>query len=825
MKDQARVVIIGGGIAGCSIAYHLAKMGWTNVILVDKGELTSGSTFHAAGLVTQFHTSPTLMNMRLYSADLYRRLQAEHGEAVGWMEVGSLRLVSSPARLKQVQRGVSQANAIAVEIGIRTPESSGLELGILSPAEALSIFPEMSGEGLYGAMYIESDGYIDPNGITTTLAKLAREMGVGIHTGVLVTGIELTANREVSRVITDQGSIRTEYVVNAAGQWAPQVAAMVGATLPITPVIHQYLTTKPIPGHELPRQTPVLRDPDNLFYLREEVGGFLVGGFEQEPKVWSPEGVAWEFTNQLLPPDWDLFEQVMDGAQRRVPVLAKAQIIKLINGPEGITPDGHPCLGPLPGIRGFYAAAGLSHVGFGGGGAIGKVMAEWIIEGEPELDTHEFNVRRFGSVYADRAFSAERAREVYKYYYFLRYPEDENEWGRPQRVSPLDEHVKELGAVFGEKNGWERVNYYDPGQPWRRAGADQRAWGWARPPYFEQIGEEHRAVRERVAIFDMTSFGKIEVRGPGALRLLQKLTDNQLDKPVGRVTYTQFLNTRGGIESDLTVTRLGQDHFRVISGSAFVDRDLGWILLHAPQDGSIRVREVTEDLACIGLWGPDSRRVLQAVTSSDVSNESLPYMSAAWVDVNGAEILAQRVTYVGELGWELYTTHEQAVPVWEALMEAGQQFEIQPAGYKALDTLRLEKAYRYWSLDITPEENPYEAGLGFCVRLDKGEFIGREALIKAKDLGLRRRLCTLTVEGEPGVLYGGEAVYADGRMVGRLRSGGYGYTVGENIALAYLPPELCDQGTELQVEVFSEHRGAKVVPDVLYDPDRSRVVA
>jgi len=332
-------------------------------------------------------------------------------------------------------------------------------------------------------------------------------------------------------------------------------------------------------------------------------------------------------------------------------------------------------------------------------------------------------------------------------------------------------------------------------------------------------------VRERVAIFDMTSFGKIEVRGPGALRLLQQLTDNQIDNPVGRVTYTQFLNARGGIESDLTVTRLGEDHFRVVSGSAFVDRDLGWIQLHAPRDGSVEVREVTEDLACIGLWGPDSRRVLQGVTDSDVSNESLPYMSAGWVDVKGAEILAQRVTYVGELGWELYTTPEQAVSVWEALMEAGQEFGIQPAGYKALDTLRLEKGYRYWSLDITPEENPYEAGLGFCIRLGKGEFIGREALVTAKNQGLRRRLCTVTVEGEPGGLYGGEAVYNDGRLVGRVRSGGYGHTVGKNIALVYLPTELADQGTVLQVEVFSERRSANVVPDVLYDPDRSRLKA
>ncbi|MFQ5932954.1 MAG: aminomethyltransferase family protein, partial [Nitrospiraceae bacterium] len=381
------------------------------------------------------------------------------------------------------------------------------------------------------------------------------------------------------------------------------------------------------------------------------------------------------------------------------------------------------------------------------------------------------------------------------------------------------------GAVFGEKNGWERVNYFDPDRPWRRAGADQRVWGWVRPPYFEQVGEEHRAVRERVGIFDMTSFGKIEVSGPGALSLLQELTDNQIDKPVGRVTYTQFLNSRGGIESDLTVTRLGEDRFRVISGSAFVGQDLGWILLHAPQDGSVEVREVTEELSCIGLWGPDSRRVLQAVTDSDVSNESLPYMSAAWIDASGSEILAQRVTYVGELGWELYTPRGQAIPVWETLMEAGHEFGIQPAGYKALESLRLEKGYRYWSADMTPAENPYEAGLGFCVRLRKGEFIGREALLRVKEQGPNRRLSTLAVEAEPGDLYGGEAVYADGRLVGRVRSGGYGYTVEKNIALAYLPIELAEQGKNLQVEVFGEQSGANVVPDVLYDPDRSRLKA
>ena len=798
-------------------------MGWTDVLLVEKGELTSGSTFHAAGLVTQFHTSPTLMSMRLYSADLYRKLQAEFGDAVGWVEVGSLRLVSSRERLKDLQRGVSRAQAIAVEIGLASAETGGLEIGILTPKEALEIFPYMTDEELYGAFYIENDGYIDPNGITTTLARLAKEMGVTIRTGVRVTDIELSSKGEVVGVMTDHGPIQTEIVVNAAGQWAPQIGQMVAVDLPITPIIHQYLTTKPIPGYELPRQTPVVRDPDHLIYLREEVGGFLVGGFERNPKAWSPEGVPWEFTQQLLPPDWELFDEVMEGAIRRVPILAHAEIIKLINGPEGITPDGQPCLGPVPSVPGFYVAAGLSHVGFGGGGAIGKIMAEWIVEGEPMLDTHEFNVRRFGTIYADRGYAMERAREVYKYYYALRFPDDENEWGRPRRLSPLDDRLRQLGAVFGEKNGWERVNYYDPGEPWRRAGADQQAWGWGRPPYFEQVGEEHEAVRQRVGLFEMTSFGKIDVRGPGALELLQRLADNNIDRSVGSIIYTQFLNRRGGIESDLTITRLGEDHFRVITGSAFVARDLGWLRLHAPRDGSVRLEEVTEDLACVGIWGPLARDVLQEVTSSDVSNAGLPYMRARTIEFDGAEVLAQRVSYVGELGWELYCAPEAAPRLWDALLSAGHTHGIRPAGYKALDTLRLEKGYRYWSTDMTPEENPYEAGLGFCVRLEKGEFIGREALLKAKENGLERRLCTLTVGGNAWNLYGGEAVRADGQVISRVRSGGYGYSVGKNIAFAYLPLQLSQQGTRLEVEIFGEPVEASVAADVLHDPQGERL--
>ncbi len=805
MQDQARVVIIGGGIAGCSIAYHLTQMGWFDVVLVDKGELTSGSTWHAAGIVTVFHTSPSLMRMRKYSMDLYKRLQADGGEQVGWRTVGSLRIASTPDHFRFLQRQVSQGKAI------------GLDLEIISPEEALRLYPHMSKENLYGAMHLPGDGYLDPSGVTYELAKRAKERGAKIHTGVRVTGIECGPRGQVARVVTDHGAIKTEIAVNAAGMWAPRIGAMVGVNLPMTPLTHQHLATKAIPGHELPRETPVLRDPANLVYLREEQHGFLIGGFETQPVAHFVNGVPWDFAQQLFPPDWELFDPILQGAIRRVPVLAQAEAVKLVNGPEAITPDSRPLLGPVPGVPGFYVAAGLSHTGFGGGGAIGQIMAEWIVEGEPSQDTQEYNVRRFGDIYRDPTFTAERSKESYKYYYFLRFPHDENESARPQRRSPVDARLNALGAVFGEKNGWERVNYFDPGRPGRRAGPDQRAWGWGRPEFFALVGQEHQAVRERAGLFEMSSFGKIDVRGKGAWALLQRLADSNLDKPVGRVTYTQFLNARGGIESDLTITRWGEDWFRVTTGSAFVSRDLGWILMHLPQDDSVEVRDVTSEWACLGLWGPEARRVLQTVARDDVSNEAFPYMTAHTLQVGDVRVWAQRVTYVGELGWELYLPFNEATAIWDALMSAGREYGIRPAGYRALESLRLEKAYRYWTADITPADNPYEAGLGFCVHLNKGDFIGRAALERIKTEGIAQRLCTLTIDGD-AVIYGGEAILSAGRVVGRLRSGGYGYTVGENIGLAYLPLSLAKEGVSLQVEVFGERVAAQVAPDVLYDP-------
>lgn len=813
MKDQARIVVIGGGVFGTSVAYHLSKMGCSDVVLVDKGELTSGTTFHSVGLVSQFRTSPALMKMMNYSIRLFTELaKGDGGPSLGWRTVGSLRLASSPDRLKALKREVSRARAI------------GLAADILSPKEVVARCPFISDEGLYGSVWVPDDGFIDPNGITYELARQARNMGVEICTNVRVTGIELSAHREVTRVITDHGAIRTECVVNAAGEWAPRLAEMVGVFLPTVPLMHQYLTTQPIPGHELAPTTPVIRDPDNLFYCREDTGAFLIGAFETNPKEWSPDGVPWEFNQQLLSPEWDLFTPVMENAIRRMPILAEAEAVQLINGPDAFTPDGHYALGPVPGLNGFFVAAGGSINGIVGAGGVGKTVAEWILEGDTEIDVHELDVRRFGPHLTNKPYLVESCREVYRYYYHMRYPGDENEWGRPYRTSPFYERLKDFGAVFGHKNGWERANYYDPGRPWRQAGADQKNWGWTRPPSFGLVAEEARAARERVALFDMSSFGKIDVRGRGALAFLQKLAANDVDRPVGSIVYTQLLNRKGGIESDVTVTRVAENEFRIISGTSFVSSDLGWMQLHQPDDGSVVIEDVTDRMGCLGLWGPQARKVLQAVSSTDVSNAAFPYMTARAVDIQGAAVWAQRVSYAGELGWELYILPADACAVFDALMEAGRQHGIRPAGYKALDSLRLEKGYLYWSGDITPEDNPLEAGLGFCVHLNKPDFIGREALLGIRQKGLRARMCALTMDAG-GNLYGGESVYAGGRLVDRIRTGGYGHTVGKDIGLVYLPLELSRAGISLEVEILGERIPAQVAALPLVDPEGEKIRA
>ena len=801
MKSQAQIVIIGGGIFGAQVAYHLAKYGRKDVVIVEKGEIASGESSHAAGLVTQFATSQAMLKFRMYSIELYSELGL-------FDHVGSLRVASSREQLKELERSVSRAKAL------------GLDVEVISPDDALKVMPQISKKDLYGGIYLPRDGQLDPYTATTSMVKFAKELGVEVYTNTRVTGIKLSAKGEVQSVVTDKGEIRCEIIVNAAGMWAPRIAAMAGLHIPTTPVDHQHIALRAVPGHEFTSNTPCLRDPDNLVYMRQEQGGLVIGGYEPKPLPRWIDGAPWELGSKSFPGDFDQFEMLLEGAIRRLPFLDQAGIITLVRHPGAYTPDCQPLLGPMAGARGMWMLAGMSLNGYGGAGGMGKLLAEWIVEGEAPMDVYGYRATRFGNYYSNPVYAAERTVESVKYYYRMKFPHDEHESARPHRVSPVHFRLMENGAVFGEKFGWERVNYFEPGKESRRMGEDQRRWGWAKPPFFERMRQEAIATRERVTLFDLTSFGKIEVKGEGALPLLQRLTDSDINKPVGSAIYTQFLNTNGGIESDLTVTRLGDDYFWVITGSGFIGNDLARIQMHVDEkDGDVSIRDITQEYACLALWGPKARAVLEKITASDVSNVAHPYLQTKLININGAKVYAQRVSYAGELGWELYIPNNRATPVWDMLIEAGRELGLELGGYKALDSLRLEKGYRYFTADITPSETPYEAGLGFCVHLDKGDFIGRDALVKQKADGVSRKLCTLALlDGDDFTqIYGGEAIYHEDKVLSRVRSGGYGFTLKKNILYAYLPTDLAKHGNRFIIDLIEGRREAEVTASVLFD--------
>ena len=625
-SGQASAVVIGGGITGCSVAYHLAKAGLRDVHLIEKGELTSGSTCHAAGLVTQFNPSPTMMRFRRYSIELYQE--------VGVFEtVGSLRFASSRDQMMELQRGVSRARGI------------GLDVELISADEATRLMPAITLHSLYGAVWVPGDGHLDPHTATHALAAAARSLGGQIFTHRRVTGIALSDSGAVQAVDTDAGRIETGIVVVAGGIWGPQLAAMAGAFVVSTPVDHQHAALLAVPGHEMQHDMPCFRDPDNLVYGKAEAGGMVLGGYEANPVARWIDGVPWDHAGTSLPPDEKRFEPLLAGAARRFPFLHEAGIKKLVCHPDAMTPDAGPLVGPVPGVRGLYMAAGLSLNGFGGAGGIGRAIAELVTAGETELDLYPYRPWRFGAVHRDHRYAAELARETYKYYYYLRYPFDADELGRPRRTSALHTRMQDLGAVFGVKHGWERPDYFETGRPWRRAGPDQRVFGFTRPPYFDLLAEEHRAFRERVGIIDMSSFGKIEITGPGALPLLERVADNLINLPVGSVVYTQLLEPGGGIAADVTITRLALDHFRLVTGAGYVDSDLGWLEMQVRDgDSNVHFRESSEELAVIGMWGPRARDVLEKVTRDDVSDLGFPFMQARQIRIDGFAVLAQRVT-------------------------------------------------------------------------------------------------------------------------------------------------------------------------------------
>jgi glycine cleavage system T protein len=805
LPERARVVVIGGGVGGTSIAYHLVQRGWRDVVLLERAQLTSGSTFHSAGLVGQLRSSMPLTRLMMDSVALYRRLTQETGVDIGWREVGSLRLASSPERMEELER----------QAGWGT--SFGLPLELVSPEEAQRRFPLMTRDGVIGAAFIPTDGYLDPSGLALALAEGARRGGARICEGVRVTGIKSDRGR-VRGVETERGDIEAEVVVNAGGMYAPELATMAGITLPIVPMAHQYLLARI--AEPIPEDLPTMRDPDRLVYFRRDAGGLVMGGYERDPSPFGLDGIAPDFNNRLLPEDWPRFEPLSTNAITRVPALERGDVVKLINGPEAFTPDNEFVLGESS-VRGFYVAAGFCAHGIAGAGGMGRAMAEWIIDGEPSLDLWKMDLRRFGAAYRDRAYTLVRTVEVYSTYYDIHYPNEERQAGRPLRVSPTYQRLTELGASFGEKSGWERPNWFEPNAA--AAAGLTRPAGWAGHHWSAAIAAEHRATRERAGLFDETSFSKIEISGSGALAFLQHLCDNEMDRPVGSITYTQMLNRRGGIECDFTVTRLTADRFFIVTGTAFGNHDLGWMRKHQPDDGSIVIDDVTAVHACLGLWGPRARDILQPMTDADLSNNAFPYLTARRIAVGSLDCLALRVTYVGELGWELYCATDDVLALWDRLWTAGTPLGMVAGGYRAIDTMRLEKGYRVWSSDITPEDNPYEAGLGFAVRLSKGaDFIGKEALIEAKASGITRRLRPLLLDDADAIALGGEPVRVNNQIAGRVTSGGYGYSIDRSIAYAYLPPT-CTPGNAVDVQVFGRWVPATVASEPLYDPAGERI--
>jgi glycine cleavage system aminomethyltransferase T/glycine/D-amino acid oxidase-like deaminating enzyme len=817
LPSAARCVVIGGGVGGTSIAYHLGQLGWSDVVLLERNQLTSGSTFHSAGLVGQLRGSVSLTKMMMYSVELYRRLGEESEFDPGWTECGGIRLASSEARMEELRRQAGWAKTF------------GLPLELISAEEAAELFPLMSTDGVRGAAWLPTDGYLDPSQLAFALADGARRGGVEIFTSTRVTGIEVEAGR-VSAVETDRGRIEAEVVVNAGGMYGAEIGRMAGVRVPVVPMSHEYLVTQPFRERDPDHPLPTLRDPDLLIYFREEGGGLVMGGYErQSAPAFLADGdggldrIPPDFNGRLLEDDWDRFEEIVENSRRRVPAMEDIRVTRMINGPEGFTPDNEFCLGETE-VRGLFVAAGFCAHGLAGAGGIGKVMGEWIAEGEPSLDLWEMDVRRFGAHYRSPSHTLKRIRETYETYYDIRYPHHERQAGRPLRLSAANAWHRDHGAAFGEKSGWERVNWYSENES---AGTESlRPRGWAGEHWSPAIGVEHVATRETAVLFDESSFAKMEIEGPGAAALLERLCDNRVVRDVGRITYTQMLNRRGGIECDFTVGRLDEDRFSIVTGTAFGNHDREWIRKHLPDDGSAQVHDVTSQWSCFGVWGPRARDVLQPLTSQNLDNEAFPYMSVRETTVGDVPVRALRVTYVGELGWELYCPAEYGLGLWLALWEAGRPHDMVAGGYRAIDSLRLEKGYRVWGADITPDETPYEGGVGFCVKLDKdGGFIGREALAEAKERGPRTRLCCLLLEDPLSVALGNEPVRIDGEIRGRVTTGGYGYTVERSIAYAYLPPEHAEPGTAVEVEIFGRWVGGEVAAEPLFDPKGERIRA
>ena len=809
---HARAVIIGGGVVGCSVAYHLAKLGWTDVVLLERKQLTSGTTWHAAGLIGQLRASINLTRLAKYSAELYTNLSAETGQETGFRQSGSLGVALTDERLEELKRGASMAKTF------------GLEVEVLTPSEVREAYPLLKCDDVKGGVFLPKDGQADPANIAFALAKGARNHGVRIFEQTKVTGIE-TRDGRVIGVVTDKGRIATDHVVNCGGMWGREIGEMAGVDVPLHACEHFYIVTDPIP--ELPSNLPTLRVPDECAYYKEDAGKIVLGCFEPKAKPWGSDGIPDDFCFDELPEDIAHFEPILEKAIERMPLLAEAGIRTFFNGPESFTPDGRYLLGEAPYLRNFFLACGFNSIGIQSAGGAGKALAEWMDAGEPPFDLWDVDIRRLHPVQNNSFFLRERVSETLGLLYADHFPYRQYDTARGLRTSPLHERLAERGACFGETAGWERANWFAP-----QGVEPAYRYSWKRQNWFDYSAAEHMAVREAVGLFDMSSFAKFRVEGPDAEAVLQRICANDVAVEPGRLVYTQWLNERGGIEADLTVTRLGQESYLVVTAAASAVRDLAWLKRNIPDDARCAVVDVTSAEAVLSLMGPNARALLQTITRADLSNDAFPFATAQEIELGPVLARAHRITYVGELGWELYVPSEMARAAFDALLQAGENHGLRLCGLHALDSCRIEKAFRHFGHDITDEDHVLEAGLGFAVKTQKpssrfGDFLGRDAVLRRREEGLSRRLLQFKLRDPEPLLYHNEPVWRGGEIVGHITSGNYGHFLGGAIGMGYVD---CPAGATAEevvsaaysVEVAGERWEADVSLKPLYDPKSER---
>ena len=767
VPQRAQVVIVGGGIVGCSVAYHLARLGWTDVVLLEQGQLSCGTTWHAAGIIGQLRTHPSLTRLMLDSSRLYAGLEAETGLGTGWNQSGALWVAASEDRMVQLRRTVDMARA------------QGVQAHLISAAEAAAMWPLMHAADLVGAVWLPDDAKANPSDITQALARGARDRGVRICERTKVTGWAVDRGR-VSSVRTAGGDIECEYVVNCGGAWAKALGQQVGVTIPLYPAEHYYIVTQAIEG--LDRATPTLRDPDGYTYFKEEVRGLLMGGFEPDAKPWlASDEIPEPFEFQLLPEDWDQFDILMRNAMHRVPAMAAAGVKKFYNGPESFTPDHNFILGAAPELDNYFVAAGFNSSGIAFAGGAGSALARWIVAGEPDLDLSPVDVCRFTPMQGNERWLRQRVQEIVGLHFAMAWPNREPESARGVRRSPVHHLLESRGACFGTKVGWERANWFAPDGV-----KPVVEYGWGRQNWFGHSAAEHQAAREDVALFDQTSFAKIAVRGADAEAALQYLCSNDVAVPPGRTVYTGMLNDRGGYEADVTVTRIRWNEYLLVTSSAQAVHDLELLRRGVPPGLAVEFFDVTSAFAVLSVMGPRSRALLAALSGDDFSAGAFGFGHSREVDLAGLTVRATRLTYVGELGWELYVPSEVAVAAFERLTDPGGAVTPRLAGYYAIESLRLEKGYRAFGRELSPDTTPVEAGLTFACKLKTSiGFRGREAVEAQQAAGVTRRLASFVLTDPDAYAWGGELLVRDGEPVGFVSSAAFGHTLGAAVLLGY----------------------------------------